>query len=278
MTADGGAPDENDQIELYLDELLGRLHGSPRQVRRTLAETEDHLREATSEGIALGMTPRDAARRAIERLGDPRVVAGGRSIGWVWTPVGERVRQLIAGAAMFMGIGLVAIGLSNLFSLIVGALFGARSITGDRPGQVYSAADCAHWLAGEPAGTTCAQAAISDHVGDLALIGVAALVAGAAILLVFAWLRRRRHPLVTSLDALPAELVPAIGATTFGVVGALLVGQGVDSIMVGIPAGAGLSITQGLAALFVAAVFAVRLLHDLLGGAGSAALAGERST
>ena len=43
-----------DLIEGYLDRLLGHLRGSAHDVRRILAETEEHLRDATAELVAAG--------------------------------------------------------------------------------------------------------------------------------------------------------------------------------------------------------------------------------
>lgn len=65
----------DDPIRDYLVELgeeLGRL--SFRR-RRTLAEVEDHLREATARIEQTGVHPDEAARQAVEQFGSPEVVA-----------------------------------------------------------------------------------------------------------------------------------------------------------------------------------------------------------
>ena len=45
-----------DPIDTYLDRLLSHLRGSAGDVRRILAETEAHLRDAVSELMALRTT------------------------------------------------------------------------------------------------------------------------------------------------------------------------------------------------------------------------------
>ena len=58
-----------DRIEGYLDQLLLELRGRATDVRRVLAETEEHLRDATADGIAAGLSPDDAEAQAIVRFG-----------------------------------------------------------------------------------------------------------------------------------------------------------------------------------------------------------------
>ena len=64
-----------DPVEAYLDQLLTHLRGSAHDVRRILSETEEHLRDATSELVAAGASEEEAQRRAVERFGHPRTVA-----------------------------------------------------------------------------------------------------------------------------------------------------------------------------------------------------------
>ena len=56
-----------DLIEGYLDQLLTHLRGSAHDVRRILSETEEHLRDATTEQVAAGASEEEAQRRAIGR-------------------------------------------------------------------------------------------------------------------------------------------------------------------------------------------------------------------
>ena len=48
----------DDPIEIYLDRLLVALSGSPRDVRRALAEAELHLYESAASLEASGLRPR----------------------------------------------------------------------------------------------------------------------------------------------------------------------------------------------------------------------------
>lgn len=45
-------------IDAYLDKLLVELQGPGHQIRRILAEVEDHLTEAAAAGVADGLEPR----------------------------------------------------------------------------------------------------------------------------------------------------------------------------------------------------------------------------
>jgi len=58
VSAPGG-----DLVEDYLDQLYARLRCAPRDARRILAEAEDHLREAVSDGLAAGLTETEAQQR-----------------------------------------------------------------------------------------------------------------------------------------------------------------------------------------------------------------------
>jgi hypothetical protein len=61
MTGDG------EPIRQYLDQL--RLSLRIPEVGRILVEAEDHLRAATADGVAAGLTEREAQRAAIARFG-----------------------------------------------------------------------------------------------------------------------------------------------------------------------------------------------------------------
>lgn len=62
-------------VERYLDELFDRLAGSGAGGRRTLAEAEDHLREAVSAAMTKGMPLGEAEREAVARFGSASLVA-----------------------------------------------------------------------------------------------------------------------------------------------------------------------------------------------------------
>jgi hypothetical protein len=58
-----------DPIEEYLDQLRSGLRVRPEELELILAEAEDHLRETTTAGMAIGMTEREAQEAAISSFG-----------------------------------------------------------------------------------------------------------------------------------------------------------------------------------------------------------------
>ncbi len=68
----GEAP--RDLIGTYLNELRGGLRVRPGEAELILAEAEDHLRETTAAGLAVGMTEREAQEAAISSFGPVRAV------------------------------------------------------------------------------------------------------------------------------------------------------------------------------------------------------------
>jgi hypothetical protein len=65
----------DDPIEAYLDRLLVALTGSPREIRRTLAEAESHLYESAAELEASGLSGEDARAEAVRRMGPVEATA-----------------------------------------------------------------------------------------------------------------------------------------------------------------------------------------------------------
>ncbi len=65
-----GAHHENDDpIEAYLDDLLAALRGTARDIRRSIAECEAHLREGVERRVASGSTRRRRQDRRWKRSG-----------------------------------------------------------------------------------------------------------------------------------------------------------------------------------------------------------------
>jgi len=60
-------------IAEYLDRLTSELRFDPRISRRVRREIEDHLLDAVADST--GTNPEDAARQAVARFGDPRLIA-----------------------------------------------------------------------------------------------------------------------------------------------------------------------------------------------------------
>lgn len=98
----------DDPIDAYLATLERSLRGRPNR-DRVLAETEDHLRESAEHLERTGLSPDDAARQAVGRMGAAEPLgraAGGRAaaaavllLGWIGA-IG-----LIAAAAAVKGPG-----------------------------------------------------------------------------------------------------------------------------------------------------------------------------
>src|SRR5262245_22776477 len=95
-TGTHGGTGTDGAVGAYLDLLLVELRGSARGVRRILSEVEEHLRDATAEGIAAGLTSGEAQRQAIERFGPPRTVA--RRFGRAAPPPGRLIDALFRAA------------------------------------------------------------------------------------------------------------------------------------------------------------------------------------
>jgi hypothetical protein len=92
----------DDPIREYLAELGKELGRFARHRRRTLAEVEDHLREAARSLEAGGIEPLAAQRVAVAAFGSPRQVAQFR----------VRHRTLTRGMLMAIGAGVVVIAAS----------------------------------------------------------------------------------------------------------------------------------------------------------------------
>jgi len=60
-------------IAEYLDRLTSELRFDPRLSRRVRREIEDHLLDVVADST--GTNPEDAARQAVARFGDPRLIA-----------------------------------------------------------------------------------------------------------------------------------------------------------------------------------------------------------
>jgi hypothetical protein len=67
--------DSHDLIEGYLRELSGRIFRLGRGEKRLLAELRDHLEDSTAAHLTRGLTPADAAVRAIDLTGPAAEIA-----------------------------------------------------------------------------------------------------------------------------------------------------------------------------------------------------------
>ncbi|HVB42275.1 MAG TPA: permease prefix domain 1-containing protein [Streptosporangiaceae bacterium] len=71
-----GQDGRNEPVEEYLDRIPLTAPGTPRQVRRSLAELEAHLRDAVAAGMAGGLGEHEAQVAAVQRMGPVRGATG----------------------------------------------------------------------------------------------------------------------------------------------------------------------------------------------------------
>lgn len=247
-------------VEEYLDDLLVRLPGSPREVRHLLAEAEAHLRDATADGIARGLSAEDAEREAVARFGSAGGLARQERLRQS-VPAVMLARQCVMSALLLGGIGGLAVGVSAALTAVLGAIGGSRFIVDISPATQLAPSDCARWLAANPGAHTCYQAAMSDWAWDTILIRGAVGVLGALSIAAFVVLRRRSPGLGAA--SLPAAVVDTVALTLFGVAGVWLLGLGVDAMAVASGHGAGQWLGAAPVALALAGFFAFRVLRQL---------------
>ncbi len=256
----GTAGTSGDLIEEYLDRLLVSLSGSPRQVRHTLAEVEAHLHDAVAEGIAAGLPEEAAQTQALERIGPVHVVAGRPAV--LTRPSAPLLRRLVLTAGLVGAGGFIAIGVAGIVGRFLNAARGNLFMTAPFPPGTYTRADCARWLAGDPATHSCVTAMLADHVSDFFLETGAAAVLGLLGFAVYLFLRRwwRDRATQTSLPAGTAEM---LGAVLAGLAAIFSFGQFVDAENVAHGIGAGEPLSLAIAATGAALVFAFALRRVL---------------
>jgi hypothetical protein len=248
-----------DLVEQYLDQLYERLRCAPRDARRILAEAEDHLREAVTDGLAAGLTQAEAEEQAVSSFGSVRAVVRAHDRRLRRLPTLAVLRDVVMAAWQLGAIGLVAVGASGLIAWVMNAAFG-RPFVGGAPGTIrYPATDCQHWLAIWPHAQSCAQAAMLENSSDAVSLRLAAGVLGLAALAAYHLARRR------SRDVLPESFTPTVAMTLFGAAGLLLAGMTVDDTVLGMRSGLGTAAGAGfyLSGAIVALAMALRYARDL---------------
>lgn len=255
VAAGGGEP-----VEDYLDRLLLSLSGPPRYVRRTLAEVEAHLHDAVAAELAAGRTQAEAELSAVSRMGAVRVVTG--RADQFGRPTAAMLRRAALGGSLIGGVALVAYAMSAAISWALAAVRGGAFVTAPFPPGSYTPADCARWLAGDPATRNCVTAMTRDHVGDIILQGAAAGVIGVLALLAF-WAMRQRWQDRGTRTALPIGSAEALGVILALLVVVAAAGSAVDFETVRRGQGAGQPISLAVAAMCAAAFFAIRLYRSV---------------
>ncbi len=239
-----------DPVEAYLDAVLSCSPGSPRQVRRTLAEVEWHLAESVDALRAGGLTEAAARAEAVRRMGPP---AG--TVDQPWPAGSLRLsrpirRRLVLAALQLGGLAGLFLGLAGAIAAVLQAVWGSSAIATAFPPGSYSQADCRRWLAGYPHSSSCVAAMISDHAFDFQRNAALAGVLGLVALFVRHLLRRRwRQPSSSAIELL-------VGAGLAAICAAVFAGAGFDSITVTRSQGVGQPISLAMAAGCAALVLA----------------------
>ena len=249
-----------DLVENYLDQLYVGLRGSPRQGRRILAEAEDHLREGVADGVAAGLTEREAQEQAISSFGSVRAVVRAHDRRLRTVP-GLAVLADVAMSVWRLGsIGLLAVGASGLVAATMNVVFG-RHFVGSATGASLPAAACRHWLSNWPGAHSCAQAYLLESSSDAVSLRLFAGFIG-LILLGGYYLARRSG---WSRGVLPDAFAPTVAMSLFGTAGLGLLALSVNHASVlGLPVGPGFYLSGALVALALAAVFGGQVHRTLL--------------
>lgn len=245
----------DDPIEAYLDELLVVLPGSPRQIRHTLAEVEAHLLDAAAEDRAAGLDDVAARAAAVSRMGPGDRVADEPRSGIRLSRALRR--RVVLAVVLIGGAGGIAVGVGGILGRIAQALWGSRAVAVPFPTGSYRAADCSRWRAGYPSARDCLTAMTADHADDFLRNAAAGGVLGLLVIGGYALLRRRwAGPTVAT--ALPRGTENVVGVALALAAALVLIGQGVDAVLVTHGNGAGQPFSLAASAVAVAAVFAVR--------------------
>jgi hypothetical protein len=252
-------PDDS-PVEEYLDRLLEAAPGPPRQVRALLSEAEAHLRDATAEGLARGLSLAEAERQAVTRFGPVRTVADAEARRHTLS-LPALARQIVASGLFLGAVGGIAVGVSGVVTAIMGAIGGSTFIVDISSSTRLAPSDCVRWLSQDPAAHSCYHAALSDWtaevVGFRLVTGVLGLLAlGAFFLMRRRWARRHLF------GTLPASVIDTVAVTVFGLAGAWTLGLGIDWLAQG-HHGVGQWLSAAPISLALAGYFGFRLVGDL---------------
>jgi hypothetical protein len=218
----------DDPIEAYLDRLLVALSGSPREIRRTLAEAELHLYESAAELEASGLSSEQAQAEAVRRMGPAEAAVGPARVTLYLTPA---LRRRVALSLLLIGgVGGVAIGFAGVLGLIVRAIWGPAAIANAFPADSYTAADCDHWQAAEPTAHDCLAVMTALHASHYLIDTLACGAIGVLVLVLHRRLRSR-----WSLPGRIGEwfdVESLIGAAAAAVVAAVFLFRGVHTALI----------------------------------------------
>lgn len=205
-----------DPIGEYLDLVRSRLRTTPQEAGRILAEAEDHLREAVADGLAAGLTEREAQEAAISSFGSVNAVVRAHN-AWLWRHRPAVLLGDLALAAWKLGsLGLLAVGASGLVVAAMNAVFGRPFVGAAPAGTRFAAGACQYWLAAWRGAHTCAQAAMLETSSDNVVLRVAAGIFGVALLAAYYLARRLVRRWGWEAGALPGAFFPATTVCVFG--------------------------------------------------------------
>lgn len=233
-----------DPIEDYLDQLFRRLRTTPGDGRRILAEAEDHLRQAVADGMAAGMTEREAQEEAISSFGSVRAVVRAHDTRFGRFPIPVVVRDLVLSGWLLGAFGLVAVGASGLVAAVMNTVLGRQFVGGIATAARLRAADCQHWLAVQPTAHTCVQAATLENSADAVSLRLLAGVAGLILLAGYHLARRGRLH-----SSLPDGFVPVVAASVFGITGIGLAWVSAQDSTIGLIPGPGFYLSGAIVCL-----------------------------
>ncbi|MFL6163766.1 MAG: permease prefix domain 1-containing protein [Jatrophihabitantaceae bacterium] len=243
-------PPTDDPVEEYLDGVLSCAPGSPRQVRRTLAEVEAHLAESARDLRAEGMPAEAARAEAVRRMGPPAW-----AVDRPWPAGSARLsrpvrHRLVLAVLQLGGVAGIFVGLAGALAAGIRTIWGASAIATPFPAGAYSQADCRRWLAGYPSSHDCLTAMTADHAADFLRNAVLAGILGVLALAARRLLKRRWPHTPTSA----AE--PLIGAGLAALCALGFAGAGFDAVTVTRGQGAGQPLALAAAAAGAALLLA----------------------
>jgi hypothetical protein len=254
---------DNDPIEAYLDQLAGILNGPGHEIRRALAESEDHLRESEQNFLLEGSTREEAPHLAIERFGTADEVARRYDLMRMAASPGQLILQSVLALTRVGAFVLISIGISGIFAAVAASAFGPDFIAGDSPGVVYSPERCADFFEFHPDAATCADAAVAHHLDETIGYRISAGILGLVVLFGW-WLLRRLTRESIGPRTIPSVFEPIAATSLFAAATILLGGFGLMQLASsGSQTGAGSLITAAIVSLLALIIFSSWMFRDL---------------
>lgn len=255
---------DHDPIELYLDQLVEEMHGPGSEVRRALAEAEDHLRQSESHGIAAGMTQSAAARLAIKTFGAPRVVAEKYSLLRTLASPRQMAAQAFLALVLVGSFIFIGIGVSGIAAAAGAAIYGPGFIAGDAPGVTYTTERCTDFARFHPEAATCEEAAVAHHLDETVETRLGAGVLGLLTLAGWWLLRMATRNGKLGPPTIPQLFVPMATLILFGAAFLFLGGLGIlQLVSPGVGSGAGGFISAALVSMLAVVVLGIWVLRNL---------------